>query len=223
MARRAVIDSGFYDALLKDNVKLISGNIQEVDSSGFILQDGSHHDCDILVLATGFEVEDFLWPAQYIGKNGVRLEDVWASNGPRAYLGITIPAFPNLFLFYGPNSQARAGGLYSWVEIWARYIMRKIVHVIETGGSSIEVKDDVFEEYNASMDELAAITSLRLSEGGGSYHVNRHGRLMVNMPWSSETYYRLLSEFDFDCYDITHKCQDLFSSVSPGSEERSCS
>ncbi len=86
--------------------------------------DGAVRDADLIIAAVGFQTEKFLWPTEYVGADGVSLEDVWKVQGAQAHLGMTVPGFPNLFMLYGPNSQpvASGAGLPIWLETWCGYI-----------------------------------------------------------------------------------------------------
>ena len=61
------------------------------------------HEIDTIVYATGFNSTKFLWPITVKGKGGVRLDEFWAGN-PAAYMGLTVPHFPNMYMCYGPNT-----------------------------------------------------------------------------------------------------------------------
>lgn len=200
LVRRLVVDNGFYDTIMRDNVDLVSGPIDRITETGVIGGDGVERQFDAIVLGTGFETAEYLWPVDYRGRDGANLADFWAKDGARSYLGITMPGFPNLFIFYGPNGSPRSGGFYSWAEIWARYIGQAIVHVIEHEHSKIEVSADVHHEYNARLDEGMKVTTWE-SEGA-SYYVNSFGRSGIFMPWETQEYHALVRNFnpkDFTC------------------------
>ena len=199
LARRLVIDNGWYDALVKETVELVSGSIGQITKTGIIGSDGIHRECDGIVLGAGFEVSEFLYPVEYIGRDGVTLETLWKKDGGRAYKGMTLPHFPNFFMFYGPNAQARAGSFHSWVEILSRYIASLIVETIEQEAASVEVKNDAYLSYNKDMD--AALESiLWQSEGMGGYYLNKHGRSHINMPWSLHEFFQMVKTADVSAY-----------------------
>jgi len=92
-----------------------------------------------------------------------------------------MPDFPNMFVIYGPNMQARSGGLFAWLELWARYSLDCIVKMIESGHRTIECRREVFEDYNARLD-AAQDSCIWGMDGVRSYYVNEHGRQIVNNP-----------------------------------------
>lgn len=201
LARRMLVDNGWYDALERENVELATEGIGGFTPDGIRSADGTERPFDAVILASGFDVSGYMWPIEYKGRKGFTPGDVWSADGARAYLSILMPEFPNFFMFYGPNAQPRAGGHYSWAESWARYAIRLVMQVIETGASSVEVKKAAYEDYNAQLDEASKI-NLRGPESKGSYYVNEFGRASVNVPWLAEDWYSMLAEPDFGNFDI---------------------
>ncbi|MFT4057027.1 MAG: NAD(P)/FAD-dependent oxidoreductase, partial [Novosphingobium sp.] len=200
LVRRLVVDNGFYDALMRDNVELHSGTVDAITPEGIRSADGVERPYDVIVLGTGFETAEYLWPVQYVGRDGASIEEMWAKDGARSYMGITMPGFPNFFVFYGPNGSPRSGGFYSWAEIWARYIGQAIVGMIERGVGAIEVRREVFEAYNARMDE--GMKNLIWEMGGASYYVNQHGRSGIFMPWETQEYHQMVEAVNFDDFHL---------------------
>ncbi|MEY2926081.1 MAG: hypothetical protein RL367_558 [Pseudomonadota bacterium] len=199
LARRPTVDNGWYDALLQDNVALVTDAIVRATPTGLVTADGGEHPCDILVCAAGFQTTRYLFPALYTGRGGATFDALWAKDGPRAYLGMTAPGFPNFFMCFGPNSQARAGSFYTMSEAWSRYALKAIVKVIESGARSIEVRPEAFDAYNDRVDaENKRITWE--TYGKGFYYLTDQGRSVVNSPWRGATYHALLREPDFGDY-----------------------
>lgn len=196
-AKRPVVDNGWFDALNRDNVELVTEGIERITADGILSKDGVERKFDLLILGAGFKVDRYLWPVQYRGKGGVTLEQAWEKDGARAYLGISVPEFPNLFIVYGPNGQARAGGLIKWLEIWSRYAVSSIVRMIEEGKRSMDVRRDVFDDYNERLDEEMEKC---LWQVVASYYVNEKGRQGVNMPWKPGQYYEWVRQPDLDNY-----------------------
>lgn len=204
MARRLIVDNGWYETLLRPNVELVPRGVERLTPTGIVDSEGTEREVDVIVTATGFQVTKYLWPVRYAGRNGVELDSVWdTGTGPMAYLGLTIPEFPNLFVMYGPNSQARTGSLPSWIEIWSRYVALAVVGLIESGKKSITVKREAFERYNAELDEacLELVWDDPTSRGR-NYWVHSSGRQQVNAPWNVDYYYERLSAPDFADYTL---------------------
>lgn len=116
--KRLVISDDFYKAIQHPHAELVTSAIERIEPRGVRTADGALHELDVLVLATGFQVDRFIRPAKVLGRGGMDLDDVWA-DGPQAYLSVTIPDFPNLFLINGPNSPI---GNFSLVEVAERQV-----------------------------------------------------------------------------------------------------
>ncbi len=197
MARRPTVDNGWYDALLRDNVELVTAPIDHITPQAIVTKDGANFPCDLIICAAGFATTRYLWPANYTGRDGATLDRLWAADGPRAHKGMTLPGFPNFFMFYGPSSQSRAGSFYSMAEIWTRYALKSIVHVLESGQRSIEVTQAAFEKSNAALDAENKKV-LWEAHGKGFYYLTDSGRSVVNSPFRCISVHEMLYEPDYD-------------------------
>jgi 4-hydroxyacetophenone monooxygenase len=204
MARRLIVDNGWYTALLRDNVELVTEGIEGLTPDSVRTVDGVERPIDVIVAAVGFSTTKYLHPTEYRGVGGTTLEQRWSeSQGPRAHLGIAVPGFPNLFIMYGPNSQPRSGSLVSFVEAWAAYAAKSIVVMLERGHRRMEVRQEVFDDYNARLDKHS-LELIWMDPGSlnRNYYVNEHGRSQVNEPWRVEQYYSWVIEPDPDEFDF---------------------
>ena len=201
-SRRAIIDNGWYQALVRDNVELVTDPIARLTPTGIETADGSLREVDVIVTATGFEVAKYLWPAQYVGRGGLNVHDFWSTDGARAYLGMMVPEFPNMFMVYGPNSQGVSGGtaLPVWYVIWSSYVAKCLIGMLEQGASTIEVNFDAYERYNAALDKESQNLLIMHEEGAPekNYYVNEFGRLQVNQPWTTPEFHRMCITVDWD-------------------------
>jgi len=209
-SRRPVVDNGWYKALTRDNVELVTDPISEFVSSGIETEDGTLYQVDTIVTATGFQVAKYLWPAKYVGDNGVNVHDFWSKDGPRAYLGMMVPHYPNMFMLYGPNSQPLSGGtgLPAWYVVWASYAAQLVVRMLEDGKSRVDVKEEAYERYNEALDKEAAQLLLLQDEGAPdkNYYVNTdvgQPRLQTSAPWYGPEFHRMCTEVDWDDIDVS--------------------
>lgn len=199
LARRLIVDAGWYKTLARPNVKLVTDGIQEIDETAINMANGDRYEVDAIVLGSGFDVGKYFWPVVYKGESGVTLEEAWRRDGARAYLGFSYPDFPNFFSCYGPNSQPRSGSFPAWTEAWARYVSTMIVHTLNRGADSVKVRRDPFKVYNEALDKRFESLVWGAVPGGG-YYINAHGRPGVHMPFRAEEYHDFLANPKLDDY-----------------------
>jgi 4-hydroxyacetophenone monooxygenase len=208
-SRRPVVDNNWYRALTRDNVELVTDGIARFTPKGIQTVDGKLREVDVIVTATGFDVARFLEPTQYKGRGGVDLHQMWeAGDGPRAYLGMMVPGFPNLFMSYGPNSQPVSGGtqLPVWFVIWGAYAAKCVMHMLEHKKSCVEVKAEAHDRYNVALDEEGRKIILMDKEGAPekNYYNNvKYNRIQVSAPWYAPRFQRMCSVLEWDDLIVT--------------------
>lgn len=123
--KRLVMSDSFYQAIQQPNAELVTSAIERIGPEGVRTADGTLHELDVLVLATGFKVDRFIRPTRVIGRDGIDLDTAW-KDGPAAYLSVTLPDFPNFFLLNGPNSPVGNFSLIEVSEHQMGYVMQLI-------------------------------------------------------------------------------------------------
>ena len=121
--KRLVMSNGFYRAMQRDDVELVTAGIDHVERRGIVTDDGVLHETDIIVLATGFDTHAFFRPMELIGRDGICANDVWR-DGPRAYQTVALSGFPNFFMMLGPHSPVGNLTLTTVAESQADHIVR---------------------------------------------------------------------------------------------------
>jgi 4-hydroxyacetophenone monooxygenase len=176
-------DWRYLRALRRDNVDLVTAPIEVITETGIVTQDGTSHDVDVIVYGTGFDANRFLWPMKITGLGGIDLQQQWAGD-PRAYLGITVPGFPNLFCCYGPNTNIVVNGsIVFFSECEVRYILGCIALLFEAGRMALDCRREVHDAYNRRVDEANA----RMAWGApnvSSWYKNEQGRVTQNWPFT---------------------------------------
>jgi 4-hydroxyacetophenone monooxygenase len=183
-ARPVLIDQDYsvIDVLLQDNVTLVTDGIGKVSEDAIELPDGARCPVDVIVLATGFRANDFLWPMEIRGREGQRLEDLWSTDGARGYIGTMLPGFPNFFMIYGPNTNLLQGmQIIGMEEITARFALESLAGLIESGHRSVEVTEDAYWRYNAELDRAEKLMTY-MDSRASNYYQNQHGRSAANGP-----------------------------------------
>jgi 4-hydroxyacetophenone monooxygenase len=201
-SKRFIRDDGRWARTLKrDDVDLVTEPIAEVTPEGVRTTDGVVHEADVLIYGTGFAASDFLTPMKVVGRHGRDLHAVWDGDA-RAYLGITLPGFPSLYLLYGPNTNIVVNGsIVYFSECEVTYLVACIREVLAHGVRAIDPKVEVHEAYNARVDA----ENLKMAWGVSSvnsWYKNRTGRTAQNWPFSLLEYWQQTRTVDLDDYEL---------------------
>ena len=193
--KRMLRDNHWYRMLKRPNVELVTGSISHVTEDSIVMEDSTVHAADVIIMATGFQASRMLWPMEIRGRGGRTIRSTWGDDDPRAYLGITVPGFPNLFLTYGPNTNlAHGGSIVFHTECQVRYVTQALREMIENGYATLEVRSDVHDGYNKLVDEKCR-NMVWAHPGVTSWYKNRHNRVTVTSPWRLLDYWRLTRHF----------------------------
>lgn len=201
--KRILVDNNWYKTLRQDNVHLITSAVDHVTTTGIVDALGDEHEFDVIILATGFQAGNLLSPIDIRGVSGTPLRDVWGVDDPRAYLGITVPDYPNMFVLVGPNTfVAHGGSIIYQAECEMRYVTDCIRYMIENGISSVEVQQSVHDEYNERVD--AEHDQLVWAHSGlHSWYRNSKRRVFSPMPWRFVDYWQMTHDFNESEYKVT--------------------
>lgn len=191
--KRILLSSNYLPALTQPNVEVITSGISSLTRGGLVTDDGVEHAVDVIIYGTGFTATDFLAPLQIKGLDGRDLREGW-SEGAHAYLGITVPHFPNLFLMYGPNTNLGAGSIVAMLEAQARYIRQALDYRNSLAAPvALEVNEQVATEFDLRMQRL--LSSGVWSQCHSWYRLP-NGRIPTNWPGTVGEYRRRTAEFD---------------------------
>jgi len=187
--KRLVFSSRFYEAIQRPNAALVTDAIDCVEGRGIRTVDGRLHELDVLVLATGFRVDRFLRPIEVIGRDGVCLDEVWAKR-PSAYLAVSVPHMPNLFLLNGPTGPVGNFSLIEVAELQMAYVMQLIEEVAEGRCSEINASQAAAHRYDDERIEAARNTIW--ATGCQSWYLDDRG-IPVAWPWTFERFRQAMS------------------------------
>jgi cation diffusion facilitator CzcD-associated flavoprotein CzcO len=183
--KRVIFASTFYPALGRDNVELVPRAVTRVTETGVVDAEGVEHPADVLVLATGFQPTNYLAHLEVVGREGRPLKEYWAGE-PRAFLGITVPGFPNFFIMYGPGTN---GGEIVWMlERQAEYAVRVVRRMVRTGATAVEVKGRWADAYDRWLQWTVRKTAWTVSR---NYFKSGSGRVVTQWPYSPLVYWAL--------------------------------
>ena len=198
--KRILIDNGWYQALKLPNVRLVTSAVDHVDGAELVDAAGQRHRADVILLATGFEPGKMLGPLDVRGRSGLPLATLWAGDNPRAYLGISVPEFPNLFILTGPNTGLAHGGSLIFVsECQVRYVTALLREMLERGLRSLDVLTEVHDAYNQRVDDEHA-ELVWTHPGMRNWYRNAQGRVFSPMPWRLVDYWQMTRQPDLGHY-----------------------
>ncbi|MDZ4297176.1 MAG: NAD(P)/FAD-dependent oxidoreductase [Moraxellaceae bacterium] len=193
--KRIILSNTLYPALSRDNVTLHTkdSGIAEITPTGIRTADGQEVELDVIVYSTGYDATDGVISYPVVGKDGDQLKDFWAEY-PRAYLGTTMPGFPNFFVVTGPNTGIGHTSAIFVIEAQMNYIMKSITAMHRTGSQAIEVKPEAEARYtNMIHDEMKQ--TVWKSGGCNSWYQSKSGHVIAMFPGFSFTYRQMAKRF----------------------------
>jgi hypothetical protein len=204
--RRLTPGPGYLKALQQENVTFISQKIDEVTERGIKLASGEEVELDVLICATGYDVEA---PPTFelTGRNGTTLAEKWKPHF-ESYISLAVDEFPNFFLIAGPNCGLGSGSLLSVFEAQGDYIVKVIRKLQKEDYASIEVKPQRVADFSQYIDEYFKGT-VYTDECSSWYRAGRLGsRVVALWPGSSAQCLEVLraprwEDYEFESADPT--------------------
>lgn len=198
--KRVMLTDDWYPTLAQPNVELVAERIEQVTATGIRAADGREREADVLVLATGFASHDFVAPMEIAGAGGRTLAEEWGEV-PRAYLGLTVPSFPNMFLLYGPNTNGGTGSVVNTLECGIGHVLAALREMEAAGAERIELRREAAEVFDREL--RAALEKTVWHSGCSSWYVDENGNDPSNWPWLWSTYRRRTRELEPGAYSFS--------------------
>lgn len=189
----------WYPTLTRPNVSVITDRIEGVTPSGIRTADGSTHPADVLVLATGFKTHGFVAPMEVFGAQGRSLAREW-SELARAYFGLSVPGFPNMFLLYGPNTNGGTGSVIYTIEAGVQHVIEATRELERNRARTIEVRRDAAERFDREL--RAALSTTVWHTGCTNWYIDENGNDPNQWPWTWSTYRRRTSRLAPGAYQL---------------------
>ncbi|WP_293057872.1 NAD(P)/FAD-dependent oxidoreductase [Mycobacterium sp.] len=196
--KRLIISPNFYAAIQQPQARLVTERIAGVEPDGVRTVDGHLHHLDVLVLATGFRVDRFLRPIEVVGRGAVRLDDVWGQR-PFAYLSVSVPDFPNLFMLNGPNGPVGNFSLIDVAEAQIDYLMQLIGLLADGRCRQVSASSEATARFEA--DRLEAAKKTVWVTGCRSWYLDDRG-VPVAWPWSFGRFREVMTRPDLADYEL---------------------
>ncbi|KAI0074670.1 FAD/NAD-P-binding domain-containing protein [Panus rudis PR-1116 ss-1] len=179
--KRLIVDTGYYDMLHKPNVSLVVDGIAEITETGIVTKKGEHLPFDVIILATGFVVDKFPFPVR--GREGISIDEYNNQHGgPTAYLGTTVPGFPNFFMLGGPNTTTGHGSVIFTEEVQVNYAMKMLKPLLRGEVASFDVTEKATDKYNEKIQRR--LNSAVWSVCESWYRVGHTGKISSLWPGS---------------------------------------
>ena len=197
--KRLMLTDEWYPTLTKPNVDLIADAVAEVTPGGILTEHGVERPADVIVLATGFRSHGFVAPMEIVGRGEHTLAEEWAQV-PRAYLGMSVPDFPNMFLLYGPNTNGGTGSVIYTIEAGANHVIAALRELDATDAQTIELRPSAAEAFDRELRE--ALSGTVWHTGCTNWYVDGNGNDPNQWPWRWGTYRRRTAQLEPGAYQL---------------------
>jgi cation diffusion facilitator CzcD-associated flavoprotein CzcO len=201
--KRILMTSQWYPALTKPNVSVENAPIREVREQSIVTADGAEHEVDAIVLATGFRVTDPPIAARLHGRDGRSLAESWGG-APRAFRGITIAGFPNLFRISSIGTGTGHTSQILQIESGVHYAVEALRTMEARGLASVEVRESAQEAYTRRVREMLRNT-VWVTGGCRSWYLDESGEASAIWPSTARRYRRWTRRFDIENYVVTRR------------------
>ena len=198
-SKRPVLDDGSWAKALKNSkTKLHTKPINQIDNNGIVLSNNSKINLDTIIFATGFSASDFLSDI-VITRNGNDLQSQW-NGSPKAYLGLCIENFPNLFMMYGPNTNGVVNSnIIFFSECQMNFIIDAI-NIILNNHSRLLVRKDALENFIKFIDDKNSKMAWGITSEN-SWYKDSNGRISQNWPFSCSLYWQMTKKVDLSKFE----------------------
>ncbi len=198
MCKRIVAAGHYYQSVQKPGVKVVDDAIEHIEPTGVVTADGTLHEIDVLVLATGFDAHAYVRPMNIVGASGRTLDEAWF-DGPHAYRSVAVPDFPNLFMLMGPHSPIGNQSLVIIAENQADYAIWWINQIRDGRVIAASPTEAATKGYNEEMK--AAMPQTVWMTGCTSWYLGKDG-LPELFPWLPARHRELLRAPDVADFDV---------------------
>jgi cation diffusion facilitator CzcD-associated flavoprotein CzcO len=204
--KRLMLTDEWYPTLTRDNVELVTTPISAITAGAIRTGDGLERPTDAIVLATGFATHGFVAPMEITGRDGRLLREEWGDS-PHAYLGMSVPGFPNMFLLYGPNTNGGTGSVIYTIEAAAAHVIGALEALEQRRCERIEIRREIAEQFDREL--RAALHGTVWHTGCTSWYVDENGNDPSQWPWLWSTYRRRASHIDPAAYKLARASEQL--------------
>ncbi|CAN5602513.1 NAD(P)/FAD-dependent oxidoreductase [soil metagenome] len=184
--KRLLVSDNWFPTVRSPNVHLRTEGVAGIGSDTVTTSSGQAIPTDVLIFGTGFRSTDFLHGITILGRDGESLHQRWA-DGAGAYLGMTVPNFPNFFLMYGPNTNVGHNSILFMIESQLNYLVSAVRHLDKHGYATMEVVEPVAARFDRDMQRRSGRTVY--AQGCRNWFTTPTGRHTQNWPGSAVGYW----------------------------------
>jgi len=197
-AKRPLASNKYLQTFNEDHVELVTDGVSRITPNGVVSPDGTEREVDTIIFATGFDTQKYVSVLDVEGRDGKTIQEAWR-NGPEAYFGVTTSGFPNLFQLYGPNTNG-GNSIILMLEFQVDYTLRLIAEADRTGADWIDVRREVMDEYNATLQsELEQVAVWQ--SGANDYYRAADGRIVTQWPHGFAVYKERVEKDDLSSFE----------------------
>ena len=193
------ISPTFYEAIQRPSAHLVTEKIAGVEPAGVRTVDGDFHPLDVLVLATGFQVDRFLRPIEVVGEAGRTLDEAWVRR-PSAYLAVSVPGFPNVFLLNGPNGPVGNFSLIEVAELQFGYVLQLIDELARGRAAEVGASLAAGRAVRGGEGPEAAQRTVWVT-GCRSWYLDDRG-VPAAWPWTFERFREVMAKPDLEDFHL---------------------
>lgn len=205
--KRILISDDFYPALNRDNVIVNTDGISHMDETGIVDSLGQHHDADVIVLATGFDLKKQMQSIELEGRDGRSLQELWAEE-PAAFQGAMVPGFPNAYFVTGPNTGVGSTSVVYMIEAQIAYIIKCLA--IAGRDKLLEPTEEAHAEFNRGLQRDLSQTVW--ATDCSSWYKDEEGRISTLYPRAGRKFSREKRRLHLSDFDICQLSEQQLAS-----------
>lgn len=190
--KRLVFATDYLQTLTQPHVEVVSSPARALRARSLVTADGRELDVDAVLCATGYAAADYLGQVDVVGEGAATLRETW-SDGAFAYLGMSVPGFPNFFMLYGPNTNVGSNSVIFMLEAQAHYIVRALKYMRRKRKTYLAVRGTTMTDFIARIDEWmqGTVWLTRCS----NYFRAPNGRVVTQWPRSARAFWQMTRRF----------------------------
>jgi cation diffusion facilitator CzcD-associated flavoprotein CzcO len=204
--KRILISNDYYPALARENVAVVTDDIERIEPDGIVTRDGTNHRADVVIYGTGFLPQEGVGRVRIAGTGGRTLEDAWRG-GMEAFLGVSVAGFPNLFLLIGPNTGLGHNSMVYMIESHVNYVIAAMRLLRERRATSLDVRTDAQAAFNEKLQRRMKRTVW--DSGCRSWYLDANGKNTTLWPGFTFDFRRRTYRIDPRAYRLRRRTGSL--------------